>query len=180
MSTKTRRILFAVGLVALVVLVILFHIYEVHRSPTYYKTSVNKDTGQTVVTDPNQGPEMYDSQYVTILGTDKFISAGMTEDQLNLTNSLVTNYINHQLKRAYTQVAFLNDGFSFNGSDIKSQMRLGNSNLLLSVDITYASFSEIEIKITSSFNSSTYNYDSGHQLVASPTPLSNDQNVNTN
>lgn len=126
--------------------------------------TVNKGTGQTIITDPNQTPETYGSnQNVTILGANKLMPAGMTEPQLLLVGTLLKNYVNNQLQRKYTQVSILNDGFTNTNTQITAKLLLGNSQDILNMTILYPSFSSLELIISSDTNGALYNYDSGLQ-----------------
>ena len=156
--------------VSIVVLIIIgFGLFRYFKSgPDGDKAvvTINKDTGQTIIDYPNQGPQTYgSSNYVVILGANKLIPAGMTDNQFNSVEGFITNYINFQLKRKYTQVSILNDGFRSTTTSISAKLRLGNSQTLLNLTILYPTITQDEVKISSTPANPYYTYDSGLQTV---------------
>ena len=169
-----KKILIAV-FIFIVLIFLLFLVIKGNpkNSPTYTVKTVNKDTGQTITTDPNQKPENYNgSNIVTVLGEDKLINSGMTTSQLSLFNQLVTTYINNQLGHKYSQTAILNNGYNGSINNITSKMRLGNSEILVNLSITYANLYDIRIMIDYN-NDPTYKYDSGTQTAQPPSNVNN-------
>jgi hypothetical protein len=155
-------------------LVLLVFVFRNHKVNVTTKTNkviktvmvVNKDTGQTLVTDSGQTPESYNSSsYVTILGLNKLAPAGMTISQVQLVSSILTNYININLKRQYTQASILNSGFTSTSSSLSAQLKLGNSQTIVNLNIDYQNPSDIEVIISGGTNGTYYDYNSGEQTV---------------
>lgn len=160
-------------MVALVILALVvwgfYILYNQHRSPAYQTVTTNKDTGQTIISDPNQAPENFGGgSYVTILGANKLLNVGMNQAEFTLAENLITSYINRQLKRQYTQVAILNDGFTISGTTISAKMRLGTSDKLLNLKITFRQLQYVQVKISDPAGNSHYSYDSGVQQTPPP------------
>jgi hypothetical protein len=167
---KSQRRALAIAVVVLIVIYLAFSIYHRHHEASYEQISINKDTGQTVINMPNQEPEKGGtSNQVTALGTSKFLDAGMTTAQFTLTIQLLTTYVHQQLHSQYQQVAILNNGFKSALNNIYAQMRLGNSKILVNLDINYYNLYTVDLKITGpSGTGTTYNYDSGAQTAPQP------------
>ncbi len=170
--TRNKLILFGIVIFIFIIGIIQFSISNNKKSPSYSIKTVNKDTGQTIITYPNK-PTENTNGYVTILGTDKLINSGLTSSQLILFNKLITDYINKQLSSKYNQVAVLNDGYSSDGNNITSKIRLGNSNILLDLKIKYPDLYKIQIMLSSNDNNNYYDYDSGVQTTTPPSNVNN-------
>lgn len=170
--TRSRRLIISIVVVVFVLIILLIgiSIYKQHHGALYEKISVNKDTGQTIIDTPNQTPEKGGTNnQVTTLGTNKFLEAGMTTAQFTLTTQLLTAYVHQQLHSQYQQVTILNDGFKSTLNNIYARMRLGNSNILVSLDTNYYNLYMVDLKITGpSGTGTTYNYDSGTQTAPQP------------
>ena len=170
--TKGKILTIVIIIFIFIIGLIFLGINNHKKSPSYSVKTVNKDTGQTIITYPNK-PKENSSGYVTILGTDKLISSGFTTSQLNLFNKLITDYVNKQLSGTYNQVAILNNGYTSDGNNIAAKMRLGDSNILLDLKIKYPDLYKIQILLNSSDNNSLYSYDSGIQTSAPPSNVNN-------
>jgi hypothetical protein len=134
----------------------------------YEQVTINKDTGQTIINMPNQKPENGSGvKQVAVLGSSKFITAGMTEAQLALAENIIATYVNSQLHGQYTQVSILNAGFKSTGNQLSAKMRLGSSSILLNLVINYSDLTNVEVIISSSSNNVYYHYDSGAQQTSS-------------
>ncbi len=160
---KRVRLVVVVGILLLVLfcLMIYLSIRKSHNSPSYSTTTINKDTGQTIVYYPHRTPEHgggNNQDTTLVLGLDKLLNAGMTQDQMELTKSLLKGYV-YKLPHKYTQVAILNNGFSSTGTKISAKLRLDNSSSLLTLTIKYTNLQYVEISISS--QDSSYNYSSG-------------------
>ncbi len=168
MNKSQKRAVVIIVLV-LVVAYFTFSIYHRHHQASYEQISVNKDTGQTIIKTPNQTPENGGgTNQVTTLGTNKFLEAGMTTAQFNLATQILTTYVHQQLHSQYQQVAILNDGFKSTGNNIYAKMRLGNSSILVNLNINFYNLYTVDLKVTGPNNSTTYNYDSGAQTAPQP------------
>jgi len=171
----TRRNVVIAGALFLIIPLALVLIFTNNpkKSPTYTIKTINKDTGQTIITDPNQSPEQNKgSGNVTVLGTDKLINSGMTSSQLTLFNKLINDYINIQLGKKYSQVAILNNGYKSDGNNITAQMRLGTSSNLVNLSVKYTDLYNIQVKISYN-NDKYYLYDSGIQAAKPPSNVNN-------
>ena len=159
-------------LIALVVAIGGYGIYGIYKdrhSVLYEQVTINKDTGQNVINTPNQKPENGSgAKQVSVIGSGKFITtAGMTVGQTTLAESLIENYVINQLGGQYSQVSILNNGFKSSGNQLSSQIRLGNSNILLNLTINYSNLTNVEVIISSPTNNTYYHYDSGTQQASS-------------
>ena len=127
--------------------------------------TVNKDTGQKLVSTPNQTPENGSTTPpVVVLGTNKLVDSGMTQAQLFLFNSLVNKYVS-TLKIKYTQVAILNGGYVSKPNKIVAKMRLGQDSGLLNIEVDFNNLVNVRFLISSGQNSKQY--DSGWQTAGS-------------
>ena len=164
--SKLKKILVVCVVLILLVVYLVVSANKRHRSALYEQISVNKDTGQTIINTPNQTAEKGgNSNQVTALGSNKFLAAGMTEAQFSLTTQLLTNYVNQNLHSKYQQVAILNSGFKSTGNNIYAKMRLGNSNILLNLNINYYNLTVVDLKVTDPAGDNAYSYDSGPQTT---------------
>lgn len=158
--TNRRKLLVISVLGLILVMTYFIKNHEQTKSPLYKQLSINPDTGQQIITTPNQSAEGGGvTGYVTILGANKLITAGMTQSQLLLSEHLLTIYVNSQLHAKYKQVAILNSGFSYTGNYLSSKLRLGNSSILLPLAIKYQNLNQINMTISTPNNS--YYYTSG-------------------
>ena len=171
----TRKKILIAGFIFIILVSFIFLLTKGNpkNSPTYTIKTVNKDTGQNITTDPNQKPENYNgNNIVTVLGEDKLVSSGMTSSQITLFNKLIANFINNQLGHKYNQTAILNNGYNNSINNITAKMRLGNSDILVNLSITYANLYDIRIMIDYN-NNPAYTYDSGTQTAQPPSNVNN-------
>lgn len=166
MSRGSKLIIYFSVIAVFIICLVFYEANKSSKNPIRTVITVNKDTGQTIISDPGQGPQTYgSSNYVIILGANKLMPAGMTEDQFNLAENLITSYVNSQLKRQFTQVSILNSGFTNTSASLSGKLRLGDSQTVLNLSILYPNFMNVEVKISSSTDNPYYSYDSGIQTV---------------
>jgi hypothetical protein len=169
-----RNVLIEIGIALVILIIVFISLYFTNKSPSKLVVSINKDTGQTIIDAPNQQPEDGGgNDVVTILGDGKFITYGMTDAQFVLAKQLITNYVNGQLGRKYTQVSILNAGFLSTGTEDSAKMRLGTSSTLLDLNISYTDLVNVDVTIKDPNGNSTYYYTSGEQTVSQATTSPN-------
>lgn len=150
-------------LVILSVLFLLFMFTGVFRNSGRQQKIItkNKDTGQTIITDPGVTPETGGNQVFVVLGADKLINSGFTQTQLTFAEQLINTGVDSLSSKKYTQVAILNKGYKGAGNQITAKLRLGESSTLVDLGITYHDLTYVRVTITDPSTHKTY--DSGDQ-----------------
>lgn len=144
------------------------------RSPFYTTKLVDKDTGETVLYQPNQIPESSAGSPVILFGGQAILDSGATQEQYRLIQKDLTAYATNTLHSQYATLTFVPAGLKSSSGSISGQLRLGQSGnaVMFAINLSQLKYVRVQIKDPAGTNGG--NYDSGKQQVPAAQYTGND------
>lgn len=136
-------------LVACVTVFALFIIGLVSRqtSPSRTTITIDKDTGERLVSEPNKNPEQFNnSGDILVLGSPELLKRGMTQKQFALFRSSLVPYVRQHFPD-YDRVKILPDKLYGQAPDLSGLLRLGESKNTLSFTLKAYNLRFIELVV---------------------------------
>lgn len=164
-----RKTIIVIISVALVIGVITLIIYSVQRRDALKNAyledavslTVDQDTGETVVDDPNLTPHPDGNTGVTLLGLEGVVKQGILDGQLQFIKEELARFYSERLNDTYKTLTIRPQELTKTNSVITSKLRLGDSNILLPIEITAFNDGQTRLIIRDPSNQVGGDFDSG-------------------
>lgn len=171
MDPVNKRIFGIVAILAVIVFVI-FAIVSNRQKPSYTESVIDKDTGETLYTDPNKTPEQYGlNKEPILLGTSVLFDNGVTQAQFAKAREALNTYSSKNLHNKYPLLKILPAYVQANTGIITTKLRLGDTDQLVDISFKFANLETIQIIIDDPSGKQGGNYDSGTLVVTPDDPL---------
>lgn len=143
-----KRIFLVVGLVAVAILLTAVSLRS-NNGPSKVIKTVDEDTGETVLSEPNKIPESFakESNEIFVLGSPELLQRGVTSQQYQLFKDTLIKYVGDHFSGQYDRVKVLSDGLIGSGNEVKGTLRLGESDNTLGFTLTYSELYFAEVTI---------------------------------
>jgi len=163
-----KKIIIIISIVILFMALIIAAIFKV-TSPTedpkeaYLKsaiqTTIDRDTGEQITTDPNLSAQTEETRKVTVLGMETIVAAGALGEQVNYIKDVLNAFSTARLNNKYQTITIRpQDSATTDGVTITT-IRLGQSDEILPVTITAKDTGETQVIIYDSANKYGGNYE---------------------
>lgn len=178
MSDQSRmKLLFALGIFGSILLIVSagLLIHSSHKKSPFYTTKlVDKDTGETVLDQPNQITESSAAAPIILFGGQQILDNGATQAQYQLIQKALGDYAKTNLQNHYQTLTFIPASVKSAGGKISGSLRLGQSANTVSfvIELSQLRYARVNIKDTGGANGG--NYSSGLMKVASQSYAGND------
>ena len=164
MSLKIPRqkiLIIAMSVILLIAGVVWLIEHSQKSSPDYTQTIVDRDTGEKASFQPNKSVESNaGGENVVIFGSTALINNGATEAQYMIVRDLLNQYSRQSLKSAFETVTIIPSSVKADSGDIKSQLRLGQSNTKLDLEVKLSNLYDVQV-LVSDPTGKYPNFDSG-------------------
>lgn len=160
--SRRQLIILLVVIAALIGLIVVVTIFSNRRSADYVKVTKDKDTGETIYTEPNKTPEKDQAgNSPFLLGTQPLLDNGMTQDQFIFCKTALLNYSSKNLGDKYDRLKILPDGLKSTGTETTAKLRLGDDGPTVNVVFKYSELRYAQVIITDPTGTNGGNFDSG-------------------
>ena len=163
---KTLVIISAVLFIGLVIFVIFLALNK-KEAPVeeYLKDSViitrDRDTGDLLVDDPSLTVQSDGNTGVVILGVESLVKEGFFTEELSITKNQIDIFSTTRLKGKYSTITIQPQGLTFVDGVLRTNIRLGQSDELLPIQINADAMGTIQIIIFDKDTKYGGNFDSG-------------------
>ena len=164
-----KKVLIIVGVILLIVAIIAIIVKTTtpkeDPKQAYLKsaiqTTIDKDTGAKITSDPNLGPQSEEARSVTILGMEPVIKAGALGEQVDFIKDAINTFSEKQLKSKYKTITIRPQDLVTTDGVTLTSIRLGQSDEILPITITAKNTGETQVVVDDPENKYGGKYDSG-------------------
>ncbi len=134
------------------------------KSPEPYKatSTVDPDTGETLVTDSNQTENIGDDSFITLQGSDKLYDM-MTSQQFTLLRDLIGEYTRGSVSGEVQAVKVLPDTIKINDTDTVAtfQMKIDKPSTSLSATVSLYKTTAVRLVVKNTTKPGSADHDTG-------------------
>lgn len=168
---KSRVKLIIVSAILLGILTTLWLVWSHKHSPDYTQKISSRDTGETAYSQPNKTPEKSEGDTNIILfGSYLILDNGSTQGQFDQIKKAFSMYSSKNLHDTYPSLTLVPSTFSASAGDMKSSLRLGDTNNMVTAEIKVWQVKYARLWIRDPSGKNGGGYDSGMLTVADDPP----------
>lgn len=171
MNDVTKKRLFIIGGIVLVIAIIFAIIGATNREPeeTYIdraaEVRVDQDTGELITDDPNLTDQSVEKGAVLILGLEELSRLEILGSQIAVIKDEIQKFASERLDGKYESITIRPQDIVAEDSVTETTIRLGQSDILLPVIFTARQTGETRVEIFDPNNQVGGNYDSGETVI---------------
>jgi hypothetical protein len=136
---------------------------------TYLEDSVivtrDQDTGELLENDPNLSPQTQGNTTITILGVEALVELGFYTEELAITKEKIDEFSRTRLNHQYSTITIQPQGLTFVDGVLLTNIRLGQSDILLPLRINADARGSFQIIIYDKEGKFGGDFDSGVTVI---------------